>query len=190
MYLQNSNKIFIYYNFKIKQDITSRKKNISWALCNSPIGELFIMLNKDKIIKIELISKKEFQKNKISFFRENYEENNNKIEKIRDIIFYKNNDLKIELKGTAFQLKVWENILKTKFGEILSYSEVSERINKKSSHRAVANALKANEIAFLIPCHRIIKKSGDIGGFKWGRERKKEILEYERCLVKSHKKND
>jgi AraC family transcriptional regulator of adaptative response/methylated-DNA-[protein]-cysteine methyltransferase len=91
----------------------------------------------------------------------------------------------VHLKGTNFQLKVWEALLRVPEGAVVSYSDLAQRIGEPAAHRAVANAVGANPVAFLIPCHRVLRASGELGGYRWGTDRKLVILERE-LLSTSH----
>lgn len=85
----------------------------------------------------------------------------------------------ILLLGTRFQLRVWEKLLEVKEGETLSYSELAESIGAPAAVRAVSNAVAGNPIAYLVPCHRVIGKAGDLHGYRWGLDVKRAILEHE-----------
>ena len=85
----------------------------------------------------------------------------------------------ILLLGTRFQLKVWEKLMEVREGETLSYSELAESAGVPTAVRAVSNAVAGNPVAYLVPCHRIIGKAGDLHGYRWGLEVKRAILEYE-----------
>lgn len=87
--------------------------------------------------------------------------------------------LKVLLVGTPFQLMVWEKLLETDEGRTLSYSALAGSVGKPGSARAVANAVASNPVAYLVPCHRIISKTGALCGYRWGVDVKKRILEYE-----------
>src|SRR5260221_363478 len=81
------------------------------------------------------------------------------------------NDLrkvKLHLKGTPFQIKVWQSLLRIPFGNISTYSGIAENIQSPNASRAVGTAIGNNPVAFLIPCHRVIKSSGIIGDYHWG----------------------
>jgi AraC family transcriptional regulator of adaptative response/methylated-DNA-[protein]-cysteine methyltransferase len=88
-------------------------------------------------------------------------------------------DLPLDLQATAFQMRVWNELRKIPYGETVSYSDVAEKIGSKNSVRAVATACASNRVALVIPCHRVVGKSGDLSGYRWGVERKKQILENE-----------
>ncbi len=89
--------------------------------------------------------------------------------------------LHLLLKGTPFQLRVWEALLAIPPGEVVSYQRVATSIGAPSATRAVASAIAKNHIAHLIPCHRVIRKDGGVGGYRWGEVRKRAILAREAC---------
>jgi len=85
----------------------------------------------------------------------------------------------LDIQGTAFQQQVWEVLRQIKPGETMSYTDVAERMGKPNAVRAVASACASNKLAVVIPCHRVISKAGKAGGYRWGTERKKRLLESE-----------
>ena len=101
-------------------------------------------------------------------------ENKKKTAEIVDRIFKKKKDKPIQLflKGTNFQIKVWEALMMIPEGKLVTYSGLANYINHPSAVRAVSNAVADNPISFLIPCHRVIKKSGVFHNYRWGKERK------------------
>lgn len=91
--------------------------------------------------------------------------------------------IQLHLKGTDFQLKVWEALLKIPMGKLSTYGNLAESINKPRASRAVGSAIGNNPVAFLIPCHRVIQSSGLIGGYMWGSSRKTAIIGWEAAKV-------
>jgi AraC family transcriptional regulator of adaptative response/methylated-DNA-[protein]-cysteine methyltransferase len=87
--------------------------------------------------------------------------------------------LPLDIQATAFQRRVWSYLQKIPFGETRSYAAVAKGIGQPSASRAVARACGSNPIAVAIPCHRVVRTSGDMGGYRWGAERKKTLLEME-----------
>lgn len=87
--------------------------------------------------------------------------------------------IKLHLKGTDFQLKVWDALLKIPLGQLSSYGKIAQKIQKPKASRAVGTAIGSNPVAFLIPCHRVIQSSGEIGGYMWGNTRKTSIIGWE-----------
>ena len=87
--------------------------------------------------------------------------------------------IKLHLKGTEFQLKVWETLLKIPMGKLSTYGSIAEKIQSPNASRAVGTAIGSNPVAFLIPCHRVIQSSGAFGGYMWGATRKTAIIGWE-----------
>jgi AraC family transcriptional regulator, regulatory protein of adaptative response / methylated-DNA-[protein]-cysteine methyltransferase len=88
-------------------------------------------------------------------------------------------DLPLDIRGTAFQQRVWKALQKIPAGKTASYAEIAKRIGSPSSTRAVAGACAANAIAVAIPCHRVVRTDGGLSGYRWGVERKRALLENE-----------
>lgn len=93
-------------------------------------------------------------------------------------------DLPLDLRGTAFQLKVWRFLLSVREGDVLSYGEVARAIGQPNASRAVASACAANRVGVLVPCHRILRSNGALGGYRWGMDRKRALLDLERQNAK------
>jgi AraC family transcriptional regulator, regulatory protein of adaptative response / methylated-DNA-[protein]-cysteine methyltransferase len=85
----------------------------------------------------------------------------------------------LHVKGTPFQLKVWEALLKIPMGQLSTYGQLAENINSPKASRAVGTAIGSNPVAFLIPCHRVIQSTGAFGGYMWGPTRKAAIIGWE-----------
>jgi len=99
------------------------------------------------------------------------------------ILSIKEQPLHLYLKGTPFQLKVWEALLTIPNGELCSYQQLADSIGATSSVRAVASAVAKNNIAYLIPCHRVIKSTGAFNEYRWGALRKKVMISKEAALA-------
>lgn len=93
--------------------------------------------------------------------------------------------IKLHLKGTGFQLKVWEALLKIPMGKLSSYGKIAEQIGNTHASRAVGSAIAGNPVAYLIPCHRVIQSTGNIGGYMWGNTRKTAIIGWENARMSS-----
>jgi AraC family transcriptional regulator, regulatory protein of adaptative response / methylated-DNA-[protein]-cysteine methyltransferase len=87
--------------------------------------------------------------------------------------------LPLDIRGTAFQRRVWEELCRIPAGRMASYGEVARRIGKPGSARAVARACASNPLALAVPCHRVVRSDGDPGGYRWGVERKRALLKRE-----------
>jgi AraC family transcriptional regulator of adaptative response/methylated-DNA-[protein]-cysteine methyltransferase len=89
-------------------------------------------------------------------------------------------DLPLDLRATAFQTRVWEELRRIPYGETRSYGDVARAIGRPTAVRAVASACAANPVALATPCHRVVREGGALGGYRWGLGRKRELLERER----------
>lgn len=97
--------------------------------------------------------------------------------------WHKLDKIKLHLKGTDFQLKVWESLLKIPMGKLSTYGSIAEHIGNPKASRAVGTAIGSNPIAFLIPCHRVIQSSGIFGGYMWGSIRKTAMIGWEGAKI-------
>lgn len=93
-------------------------------------------------------------------------------------------NLRIHLKGSGFQLKVWEALLRIPVGKLCTYGDIAKSINQPSASRAVGTAIGANPLAYLIPCHRVIQATGLFGGYRWDPIRKTAIIGWEAVVNK------
>jgi AraC family transcriptional regulator of adaptative response/methylated-DNA-[protein]-cysteine methyltransferase len=91
-------------------------------------------------------------------------------------------DIPFDIQASAFRWKVWRELQKIPFGETRSYGEIASAIGSPKAVRAVASACANNQAAVVIPCHRVIRQSGELGGYRWGLERKRRLLEKERAI--------
>lgn len=90
--------------------------------------------------------------------------------------------LALHLRGTPFQVTVWEALLRVPAGAVVSYEELAAALGRPSATRAVASAVARNPVGYLVPCHRVIRKSGAPGEYRWGAPRKRAMLAWERAL--------
>lgn len=93
-------------------------------------------------------------------------------------------DLPVDVQASAFQLRVWDELRRIPYGQTRNYSEIASAISLPKAVRAVARACASNPVALIYPCHRVLRKDGSLGGYAWGRERKKKLLEMEAMNAK------
>jgi AraC family transcriptional regulator, regulatory protein of adaptative response / methylated-DNA-[protein]-cysteine methyltransferase len=93
--------------------------------------------------------------------------------------------LPLDIRATAFQRRVWAYLQSIPFGATRSYSQVAKGIGRPTAARAVARACATNPVAVAIPCHRVVREDGSMGGYRWGMERKKALLEMEHAIVET-----
>lgn len=102
-----------------------------------------------------------------------------RVRAVADLFAGKRGRVPMELIGTAFQQRVWESLMKIPRGETRSYAELADAIGRPGAARAVARACAQNRLAVLVPCHRIIRGDGSLGGYRWGLPRKDSLLQRE-----------
>ena len=90
--------------------------------------------------------------------------------------------IKLHVSATNFQLQVWKALLNCPSGARVSYQDIAKAVGNDNASRAVGTAIGANPVAFLIPCHRVIRQSGALGGYRWGLDHKQALLSWEQAL--------
>jgi AraC family transcriptional regulator of adaptative response/methylated-DNA-[protein]-cysteine methyltransferase len=102
-------------------------------------------------------------------------------ERVRDFVLLPREalDLPVDIQGTAFQSRVWKALRQIPLGDTVSYGDVAKSLGQPAATRAVASACARNQIALLIPCHRVVAADGRMAGYRWGTERKRQLLERE-----------
>lgn len=94
--------------------------------------------------------------------------------------------LPLDLHGTPFQLSVWHALMDIAFGATITYQQLAESAGKPSATRAVASACGANPLAIVVPCHRVIRKNGNLGDYRWGLAIKRRLLAFEQQITHQH----
>lgn len=161
------------------------KLTINYSFTKSPFGGLIVASTSKGVCHLffEDDEVQAFSGLKKKFPNASYHQGVNKLQ--QDALFVFENDwtqlekIKLHLKGTDFQLKVWQSLLMIPSGQLTTYRQVAQNIEKPNASRAVGTAIGGNPVAFLIPCHRVIKTSGNIGGYRWGEIRKSAIIAWE-----------
>lgn len=165
-------------------DSVNREKtlNIVYGIHNTPFGNVLIAQCNKGITDLLFITSSENDAIKKLFKKWGkavLTRDESRLEKLVQKTFQskkKNDSFRIYLKGTDFQLKVWQALLNIPEGALVSYSDVAEYINHPVAFRAVGTAIGHNPIHYLIPCHRVIRNDGEIGGYAGGIARKQDIL--------------
>ena len=173
------------------QFIDSNRNKKYWLLTKSilvglilPFGRALIMKNERGICGLAFASefgqKFALQDMKKRWPNTSFFENYKEVKQYTKIILSGSGELCLHLIGSSFQFKVWEELLKIPKGHTKSYSEISTNIGLPKATRAVATAIGYNPISWLIPCHRVLRKSGMLGGYHWGLSIKEKLLNYEK----------
>ena len=161
--------------------------NYSFAL--SPFGKIIVASTPKGICHMSFAEDhKEAIKNLTSIFpKANYQNSADEIQKNAIRIFNLDweslDKIKLHIKGSDFQLKVWQALLNIPMGQLSSYQNIANLISSPKASRAVGNAVGQNPVAYLIPCHRIIQSTGALGDYHWGHIRKTSMIGWEAAKV-------
>ena len=151
---------------------------INYSFAESPFGNLIVASTQKGVCHMAFIENetKALEALKNRFANASYNQVVDKLQQDALFIFQndwsKLNEIKLHLNATPFQLKVWEALLKIPQGQLTTYGSIAKHIDAPKASRAVGTAIGSNPVAFLIPCHRVIQSSGNIGGYAWGNTRK------------------
>lgn len=164
---------------------------ISYSFAQSPFGMVMVASTKKGLCHVAFINDKEkaFYKLKSRFPNAKYEQKIDQSQ-VNALMIFTNDwshisKIKLHIKGTDFQLKVWDALLKIPMGQLSSYGNIAQKTQNPKASRAVGTAIGSNPVAFLIPCHRVIQSTGEIGGYMWGNTRKTAIIGWEASKVQS-----
>ena len=161
---------------------------IHYSFCDSPFGECLLAITQRGICYFGFVDAGErsetFGQLRDTWPGSKLIENPNTVSPIVKDIFRVNNKknpkpFNLQIKGTNFQINVWRALLSIPKGCVVSYQDIASHIGRPKAFRAVANAIAINPVAYLIPCHRVITKSGKIHQYRWGSYRKKAIIGWE-----------
>ncbi len=158
---------------------------INYSFAESPFGPIIVAATSKGICHLAFCQHKKeaVQTLKQRFPKAIYTEMVDSIQ--QEALFFFQHDwsklgqIKLHLHGTAFQLKVWEALLKIPKGDLSSYGTIATAIGNPKASRAIGTAIGSNPVAYLIPCHRVIQASGNTGGYLWGSTRKSAIIGWE-----------
>lgn len=155
---------------------------LDFGFASTPFGECAIVFSEDGVSALvfhqertEAISdlKKRFSDIQLH-------ENQLKAVQLCNQIFAENSSVELSVRGTEFQLNVWNALCEITAGSTTTYAQIAQKVGKPKAVRAVGTAIGANPVAWFIPCHRVLRSDGALGGFRWGLELKVKMLEREK----------
>lgn len=153
---------------------------ISYGMVEIPYGRVFFAESCGRVVHLALTDDKDTE---LEYFKSRWRlarptHNPDHCQRLADSIFDSKQDTKARLLilGNEFQLSVWAELTHIPEGSVATYSEIAERIGKPHSARFVANAVVENPVAYLIPCHRVVRANGTLGAYRWGAESKRNLL--------------
>jgi AraC family transcriptional regulator of adaptative response/methylated-DNA-[protein]-cysteine methyltransferase len=159
--------------------------SINYSFAESPFGEIIVASTSKGICHLAFINDRDQALTELGdrFPNAQYRHASDPFQQNALSVFTKDwsrpSDIKLHVKGTPFQLKVWEALLRIPTGGLATYSSLSGKIGNPRASRAVGSAVGSNPIAFLIPCHRVILSTGETGQYHWGSTRKTALIGWE-----------
>ena len=162
---------------------------INYSFAETPFGNIIVASTSKGICHLAFADdeKEALQQLKIQFPNASFKQVVDTIQQNALFIFTQDwkdlSKIKLHLKGTAFQIKVWEALLKIPMGDVSTYSSIASQLKNPNASRAVGSAVGDNPVAFLIPCHRVIRSTGEFGQYHWGSVRKTAMLGWEAAKV-------
>jgi AraC family transcriptional regulator of adaptative response/methylated-DNA-[protein]-cysteine methyltransferase len=174
---------------EFKNDGESLQINYSFA--ETPFGDVLIASTQKGISHISFAGdhKEELENLRRQYAKASFTQKTDLLQQNALQIFQKDwsdlQQIKLHLKGTPFQVKVWEALLKIPMGDVSTYAGIAETIQSPGASRAVGTAIGSNPVAFLIPCHRVIRSTGIVGEYHWGSNRKMAMLGWEAAVGES-----
>lgn len=163
--------------------------HINYAIVASPLGRLLVAATEKGVCSVcigdeDTLLEKAFQK-EYPLANINHDVDGTPLHNwVETLVRHLNGqqphlDLPLDVQATAFQRRVWRALQAIPYGETRSYSQVAQTIGQPSAARAVANACATNPVAIAVPCHRVVRENGNMGGYRWGEARKQQLLEKE-----------
>jgi AraC family transcriptional regulator, regulatory protein of adaptative response / methylated-DNA-[protein]-cysteine methyltransferase len=161
---------------------SGKNVEITYGYGFTPFGEALIAFTKRGVSYLGFVDNNKeavFARFKEIWEKATFIEDDNKAQDYLDNIFIEKKKFDLYVKGTNFQINIWKALLNIPNGTITTYQDIANTINKPKAVRAVASAIGSNHIGYLVPCHRVLAKSGAMSGYRWGIERKKILIAYE-----------
>lgn len=168
------------------------KLSINYSFAESPFGTILVASTAKGVCYMAFAEDEQasFSELKKHFPNAGYHHFSDRLQQNALFIFTQDwsklHEIKLHLKGTAFQVKVWEALLKVPIGRLSTYAGIAGRINNPKASRAVGSAIADNPVAFLIPCHRVVRSTGESGQYHWGSLRKTVMIGWEAAKLEVH----
>ncbi|MBJ7266179.1 MULTISPECIES: bifunctional transcriptional activator/DNA repair enzyme AdaA [Idiomarina] len=161
---------------------------IQYGVNETPFGKIFVAITPRGVCRIEFLGSRSADEILVDIGKDwpkaSLVQNNNATNYVANVLFSRlkdgeSNPLSLHVMGTNFQVAVWRALLRIPPGQLASYSQIANALGYPKASRAVGNAVGSNPVAMLIPCHRVIQKSGALGGYRWGSTKKEMIQAWE-----------
>jgi AraC family transcriptional regulator, regulatory protein of adaptative response / methylated-DNA-[protein]-cysteine methyltransferase len=150
---------------------------IAWGVHPTPFGECLVATTSRGVCALRFGA--DLEELREEWPRAQFRQERARTESLTFAIFGHGERPPLHVFGTNFQLKVWEALLRIPDGEVVSYQALAESVGRPNAARAVGTAVGRNPVAWLIPCHRVLRKVGTLGGYRWGERKKRAMLAWE-----------
>jgi AraC family transcriptional regulator of adaptative response/methylated-DNA-[protein]-cysteine methyltransferase len=178
-------------NIKVKlgeidpEEYRDGTSTLQYGFAQGPFGEFFVALAPDGIVGLKFTDGKSEEVARSFMERRGYcwvHRDSGFANMLKEIFLGHNTygTIRVGVDGTPFQKKVWGTLLSIPFGETITYRQLAERVGNPKAVRAVASAVAKNYIAYLIPCHRVVRSDGSAGEYRWGAQRKAQMIAWEK----------
>lgn len=160
---------------------------IAWTVVQSPLGWLLVAATERGVCSVTLGDEPEALERTLrdEFHAADLSRDDTRLRQQVDVLLeylageVPDEAVPLDVAGTAFQMRVWEELRRIPRGETISYAQLAQRIGRPTAARAVARACATNPVAVITPCHRVVRGNGELGGYRWGIERKRRLLDAE-----------
>lgn len=150
-------------------------EEICWGISDSPFGNMFLAASCQGITHLSFFDRAEAEA--LAVLKRDWPA---AVLRRDDGLAQQRHSGALLVKGTAFQKLIWQALLQIPCGETISYGKLAEKLDMKGAAQALGQAVGANRIAYLIPCHRVVRSDGALGGYRWGIDRKQQMLDWEK----------
>jgi len=148
---------------------------ICWGISDSLFGKMFLAASRQGITHLSFFDRDETEA--LAVLKSHWPDADLRRD---DTLAQQKHNGALLVKGSDFQKKIWQALLEIPSGETISYGQLAEKIGRKGAAQALGQAVGANRISYLIPCHRVVRSDGAMGGYRWGVDRKKQMLDWEK----------
>ena len=160
------------------EDLSDKEQHLYYGSHETNFGRIIVVSTVHAFVCLEFISPEYTQQDIMKKYPEAIAS-----EEITGVLlrnFFDKKPVTVLIQAGDFHKNVWGELLKIEEGSLVSYKNIADRIGRPTATRAVGNAVGANPVSLVIPCHRVIRKNGEMGGYRWGLERKRCIISWEK----------
>ncbi|NNM43995.1 MAG: methylated-DNA--[protein]-cysteine S-methyltransferase [Chlamydiae bacterium] len=160
------------------EELSDKKQPLYYGSHETSFGKVIVVSTIDAFVCLEFISPEYTQQDILKKYPEAIASEAITGTLLRN--FFDKKPVTVLIEAGDFHKNVWKELIKIEEGSLVSYKDIADRIGRPKAMRAVGNAVGANPVSLVIPCHRVIRKNGEMGGYRWGLERKERLISWEK----------